>query len=276
MKIKRKEIKDKYYYRFEALSQSPKFRAKVNKLLSLFKRFDCGIPENGFKSWKEVEKWSEKLEKKRSEVVKSKAYKQGRNKITGDKERFTPKEWIKLNRWERENARPPAWMENVREILEGVGLDRKDETNQKILRNFILFKKFKDPRTILRLKLSRNKKTDDPELWVKVFPYTLKSDICDNWKEIEDVRKCLPGYVGKSKKRKKLSRDLEIYALYKRALRKCNGDEKKAFLLMQKKLEYSDRLLEIEAKYGQKEELSEESLRKIIKRLNKLIGSLDI
>ena len=150
-KNKKREITDKYYYRFKVLLKNPKFKRRVGELLGRFEKFGCGIPKDGFKNWQEIEKWRKKLCTKRTGVVRSQKYQEERKKIVANKTHFTLEEFCELEKWEEENTPPVAWMNEVENILIEFGFDKKDETNKKLLRNFILFKKLKDPRTIFKL-----------------------------------------------------------------------------------------------------------------------------
>jgi len=273
----RKIIRDKYYYRFEALVQSPKFKKKIKKLLRLFEKFDCGIPKNGFKSWKEVEKWTEKLSKKHSQVLASKKYKEGLKKITKDKTKFSDEDYQRIEKWMKENTPPVAWMEFVKEILRDFGLDDTDEINKQVVRNYLLFRRFRDPRSLIRLKLTRNSRTNELELWLRILPYTLKRHIINNWDFIEEQREKLPGRKKRNKKRENWLRDLKIYMLYRDILAETKGNKIKAFELLQGEgsFKYSDKLSRIEKEYNQGIELNEEVLRKIISRIHRLLGDID-
>jgi len=276
MKNKKRVILDDYYYKFKVIIKNPKFIKRIKELHDLFDKYGCGIPKEGFSDWKETREWRERLAAKYSTIVRRESYQNERNKITGLKKTLTQEEFSKLKKWEKENTPPINWMENVIEILDEFRLDPKNKTNQEIVRNFILYRVYKDPRYISKMRLTRNEKTGELELWVRIYPYTQKGDI--KWKEIEKIKKMLPGYVGKTKKKDNFDRDLEIYFLYRELLSETKGDEKKAFQELAgktNKFVYVDRLSEIEEKYGF-EELNEENLRKIIKYLHRLLGSVDL
>lgn len=270
MKNKKRKILDDYHYRFQIILNNSRFNKRIEELRSLFEKFNCAIPKNGFANWTEVQRWRDKLGTEYSKVVRSEKYQLDKQKIVA------LNDFTKLEKWEKENTPPVAWMSNAKEILSDFGLDSKDKINQDILRNYILFRRYKDSRIISKLRLTRNKKTNDLELWLRIYPYTQQKDL--RWKEIEKAKKILPGYVGKTKGKKYFNRDYEIYRLYRKACEDTNGDEKIAFRLIagkESKYKYVDRLSKIEKKY-KSPELSEENIRKIIAYFHNLIGSVDL
>lgn len=173
------------------------------------------MPDKPFKTYKAFLAWDEGYWKNRALRQHDSEFLREKNRITGGKSRISTEEYDKLENF-KEKYLPPVYGAVFREILEHFNIDPKNYGYRDfLLFNFFLGKKEYSKPTV-SINFIRNKKTDETEMFVRIYGHTKKEDITRNWSWIASHQMYLKDFMGKSKRSEKFNRDLEIYLLYKK------------------------------------------------------------
>lgn len=261
------KILDDFYYKTRIILDDPYFKKSVNFLLEKLKKFNIAIPDSGFINNEEFEKWRKKYFSKFDGITNNEEYKEKLKKITDNKRSYDSETKEKVDKL-RENMFPPVYKDYIDKIIEYYNIEKIYKKKFKeFIFNYIFFKKEEFPHTNLLIKLEKNKKTKEVEIYIRVFGYTKKEDIIKNWSIIEKEKKILKDYHGKSKEKENFERDLEIYKLYKELKENRKIKKGKSDKIYQGKRMDEEIWNIINNKYG---DLEWENIRKIINRIKKI------
>lgn len=275
--MSKKQVIDKDYYVFQAAL--PRIEKGLKIIQGNFNKFGLKIPKTGFKTSKEFEDFIEILHKKYSQVIVSKNYREKRKNLIKGKTKFSYKEYVKLEQFEFDNLPLINFGSYYNKILQEIGINQKNRYFKGALNNLLFYRKSELIKPRIRIRLIRNNKAGELELYLRIYPYTTKEDINNPiiWKLIQDTKKYLKDYRGKFKDWNNFDRDLKIYLLYKKVksnfkkgIRKSPGRWKSIYNEMMYYPEYN----QIENENGS--EIFDDSLRKIISKCQKLLGNLNL
>jgi len=262
-----KPILDDYHYQTKIIMDDPYFKDAISKLLKQFERFNCPVPRDGFKDYNEYSKWNDKYWEKFIKLRYGKEYKDNFQRITQGKKSWGLDIQDKLEEFENDFL-PPMYGYYFEKILNHFNIVNDRKGFRDFLTNHVFFKKTEYPRPTFGISLRKNKKNNEPELYLRIFGYTKKEDIEKYWPEIEKEKKILPDYHGKSKERKNFERDYQVFKIYK----KIKAERKNANKNKGKDIYNNKRIDEeicsiINERYG---DLEWENIRKIIARMRKM------
>jgi len=260
-------ILDDYHYQVKMMMGDQYFKDSIDQLLNRFESFNCPVPRDGFKKYDEYSKWNDKYWNKFAEIRYGKKYKDNFKRITQEKKSWGLDVQNKIEEFEN-NFLPPIYGRYFEEILNHFNIVNNRKGFHDFLINYVFFKKTEYPHPSFNITWRRNKKSNEPELYLRIFGYTKKEDIEKYWPEIEKEKKMLPDYHGKSKERKNFDRDLQIFKLYKEiksrktAISKNKGEE----IYCNKRIDEEIYSI-INGQYG---DLEWENIRKIITKMRRL------
>lgn len=190
-------IYDRKYYKVERISGDKHFKARIRALQDKFASFGCAIPKKGFASTNEYFAWHDKLGAKWGEVLNSKPYKAAVQNITGGKMEWGQHEQDHLGQLEDTMLPPVAYGPELDAILEDFGLNPKDKNDEAWIEGYLFFNRKAYPHPMAVYKLTRNKDTNEWELWVRYFGHTQPNDI--DAAQLTDLKRYLPDYIGKNR-----------------------------------------------------------------------------
>lgn len=214
-KLPKRNIYDKNYYKAQAMLRDPWFIEKAEWLKKRFTEIGCSLPKKPFKKYKTYQAWNKRYWDRYTEMEKSHEFLEAKRRITGNKRMISMEEFNALENF-REGFLPPTYGRVFTEILEHFGIGSKDER----FRNFLEFyfflgqKEYVKPK--LSIKFTRDSKTNETEMFLRIYGYTKKEDIMRQWDWISWNQKSLKDFVGKNKAWKTFNRDIAIYNLYKK------------------------------------------------------------
>ena len=179
MKNKNHIIFDNRYYRLKFLTQNPPFLKAVKEIKQNFAHVKCSIPDDGFSGLDEFRRWKTQVTKQRIVLLKD------------GKELHSPKEAIEalLKKFQLNNDYYfPIW-------------------------GYVYFGFPPFSRPPFEIVTKSNDKSEEVEIYVKIFTQTRKKDLINNWRLIKNAQKQLP----KSHKRnreKEFEKYLKVYQDY--------------------------------------------------------------
>ena len=110
----------------------------------------------------------------------------------------------------------------------------------------------------------RNQKTDEIELFLRIYPWTTKQDLDDAWLFIKEEQARYPDYIKRNEPWREFNRDHEIYIAYEKSKLNLKKTGKKAADM--------DVYADLHSKYP---EISLASIRKSCERARKRLGIMD-
>jgi len=258
-KNKNKVIFDDFYYKLEMILSDKYFKDSVKMLLKKFEKAKMAIPHDGFLNQEEYEKWDDLYWNKFYELKNGKEYKDEMKEITKNKKKWDKKTQEKINKFD-DDYLPPIYGDYLRNLLDYFKIDKKyEKAFLTSIKNFIFFKKNNFSHIDFSMKLTKNKETNEPELYIRIFGHTKKEDIEKYWRKVKEIQKDLPDYYGKNKEKEKFKRDISIYELYKKIKKEKNVNSDKRI---------DDEIWKkINEEYG---DLEWENIRKIVSRMKKI------
>lgn len=206
---------DRNYYKAQVMLRDPWFVEKADWLRNRFAKVGCPLPEKPFKKYQEYLDWNTKFWDRYSEMERSPEFLAEKQKITGGKEKIPLEEYRALEEF-REQFLPPIYGQTFSEILEHFKIDRNDEGFKSFLELYFFFGQTEYPTRLFNIIWKRNEKTDEFELFIRIYGHTKKEDIMDHWEWIAREQKIMKDFIGKSKAWKAFDRDIEIYNCYKK------------------------------------------------------------
>ncbi|MBI3887989.1 hypothetical protein HY310_02880 [Candidatus Microgenomates bacterium] len=220
------------FYRLSAVLLSNKFLKLKDEILKRYANMGLPVPSSGFSKLEEYIVWLKKA--------------------------------IKLkNTFDLPGA-------VVEDVLRKFNLNPKDENNRNGLTAKLFFNKElwqESPYSKNPINLVIRGRGESRELWVKIEPWTKKTDYVRLWGSIQSTQRTLTGYRGKEKFQPTFKRDFEVYQLY---LEVKNVGGKQVLRSMSSHPDYytlADQFVEGDID-GQ--------LRSIKSRFNKLLAGIDI
>lgn len=211
---RKRTIYDQNYYKAQAMLRDPWFIDKINWLKNRFFEIGQPLPKRPFKKYKDYLAWNKKFWNRYSAMMKSAEYLEEKNRITAGKETFSLEEFNELQAFE-EKFLPPVYGNIYDEILEHYNIDRNDKGFRDFLEYHIFFGYDEYPTSPFAVIWKRNDKTQQMELFIRLYGHTKKEHIIEHWDWVAKEQKYLPDYVGKNKEWKTFDRDLEIYNEYR-------------------------------------------------------------
>jgi len=252
------KILDGFHYKAAMIIEDQYFKDLVAFLLSKLKSFGCPIPDKGFKDYKEYEAWRNLYWKISESIQTSKNYQTQLSKIKTEKG---------LKSF-RQDKLPPLFKIYIKEIVNYYKIKEEYQKYfEEFFFNYIFFNKGYYPHPNFTISWKKNKKTNENELYVRVFGHTTKEDIVKNWDIIKEEKKLLNGWLGKNKSRNDFKRDLEIYKFYKTLSQDKDvkrGKEENIYRARRMDEKISAMMVD---KHG---DLTWENIRKIINRMKRL------
>lgn len=182
MKSSPSVIYDKRYYAFQAFLYNPKVIKTIQNIKSKLKKYKLEIPNNYFKSLPELNQWQKRYKEKTLKEIN------------------------------RQNSDFPNITKELSKLLKQNKLLTKDYLfNLKLFFNFGLNKFLRE---LFIINMNPNKITNEPELWVRLFPYTRVEDLRNNWDIIKLHQQQLPDYKEKYKSKPQFDKRLGVYYIY--------------------------------------------------------------
>ncbi|OGC68536.1 hypothetical protein A2415_04835 [candidate division WWE3 bacterium RIFOXYC1_FULL_39_7] len=217
------------FYKITAILLSKKFLTLENEIRAKYDKLDLSIPTKGFSNYKEYGEW----------LTKARNIQDSPGKV-------------------------------IESVLKQFNLDPKNEFYRNCLTAGIFFHKQpweQSPYSQQPIELITRNNGVAKELWVKIHPWTKKSDYVKLWESIKNIQKTLPGYRGKEKFQTTFKRDFEVYQLYLE-VKKAGG--KQVLKPMSSHPEYYT----LADQFGEGD--IDGQLRSIKSRFNKLLAGIDI
>jgi hypothetical protein len=223
-----KPVYNERYYKIKALLKNEDFQSDIAWLKSEFAKYDIPIPEDGFASYKEYLKWNEKFWQvwsthEHSDEIKDlwKSFANPEdNKIYGTEE---------MDKFEAEKANlvPPIYGQYLRDVATKYGFDAKDEEIHEFLIRHVFLGKDQITDPSFTIVHERNDKTGKLDMFVKIFPWTVKDDIVKGWNFIRSEQEFIRKELDRNQEWKNFDRDYRIYELYELAREmRASGDKR--------------------------------------------------
>lgn len=260
----RRKIYHQNYYRAQAILRDPWFKEKAAWLKKRLSDAGCPLPARPFKTYREFLKWNDTFWKRFSEIEHSPEFIKEKERITGGKDRISIEEYSELEDL-REQLLPPMYGQVFRDILNYFRIGKDDDAGfRDFLEHYFFYGKTEYSTSLFAISFKRNEKTDEFELFVRIYGHTKKEDIVRDWEWIAQEQKRLKDYVGKNKAWETFNRDMEIYDLYK-ALREESGKKR------HKKWQSTDMWIysDLHDRYP---DLTTENIRTIVSRTRERLG----
>lgn len=261
-----RKIYDENYYRAQVMLADIWFIKKTAWLKKRFRDVGCPVPPKGFKKYHQYQTWLKKYWDVHSKMSCSKEFLDKKKAITGVKKEISFAELSAIEKLEADFL-PPRFGSIFGDILEHSGIDRYDRKFHEFLEFYIFLGKTEFSEPLLNVQWTRNKKTDQAELFIQIFGHTKKEDIEKNWDFIAHEQKQLSSYLGKNKKWESFDRDIEIYTLYKK-LREEGTKRRNVWDTLDKRI-----YAELHSKY---KSLTIEQIRNIISKTAKRLGETTV
>jgi len=218
-KNKKRVIFSHDYNKMQAMIRDSWFTEKVAWLKNRFMEVGCPLPPKGFKRYKQYLTWNDRYWKRYSEMLQLDEYLDGCLKITRGNELISAKEYEGLQDFNQKFL-PPVYGEIYSEILHYYGLPTNNDYFRDFLESYIFFGKTDCTLSPFGVCAIRNKKTNKPELFVRIYSHTRKEDILNHWdfiaKEQKNFFNSASESIGKNKAWEEIDRDIEVYNLYKK------------------------------------------------------------
>jgi len=253
-----RKILDVYYDRFLAITRNPLFIKDVNTLRARFGKWGVNIPDEGFRSEKELQMAFDVLNANFHDYMA---------KIGG----------VYSTELLQSQQIPPI---NIRyflkRILEKYGFNPIDDVNYQMIRQYVFFKDY-GARPTHQIWRRENAKTGEHELWIRIFPYTSEGDLThDFWKhKIIPEQMKMDNVRLRGKEKKTYNTQLSIYLEFRKALLICSGDIDRAIevcrdLNCEQPSPFAEKIYELNPEY------SPEYIRKIILDLHEFLIDLNL
>jgi hypothetical protein len=222
-KGQRRVVHNQRHYKVGAMLRDPWFIQRADWLRQRLKDTGCPIPPKPLKTYKQYLAWNDRFWDRYTAMKNSAVFLEEKNRIAGSKRKISTTEYDALEKY-KDAFLPPVYGEVFREILQHFHFN-PDDTE---LRDFLIFYFFfgateyhTEP---LKIALTRNERTREIELHLRIYGHTKKEDIMRHWKSISDEQRHLKDFIGKNKAWVTFNRDIEIYLLYKK-MKATRGDE---------------------------------------------------
>lgn len=251
------------YYKVQAVMRDEWFMERINWLRKRFEETGQPVPLEGFATNDEYQEWRETYWNRYSEMSQSDEYKEKQFAVSGGKELLSAEEFIALEQLESTYL-PPMYGGVFREILEHYDLDPKDQQFKYFLEFYVFRGRRELPQSNFSVRLARDSKTNELELFIKLKGFTKKEDIMDNWEFIAQEQQYLADFQGKSKEWVEFERDLEVYRLYKKLKLEKPGRQNNHWLTIDK-----DLFAQLHSTYP---ELTTTSIRTLVARTAERLG----
>jgi hypothetical protein len=224
----RKPVYNQQYYKIQALLKNKEFQADVRWLKDEFDRFGVPIPDDGFTSYKDYEEWNVMFWevfsiREQSADVKElwKKYANPEdNKIhTGEK----------YDKYQEEKAElvPPVYGDYLRSLASKHDFDYNNKDIREFLMSYVFFGRSELLEPLFMVSHKRNQKTNDWEMFIRVYPWTTKDDIVENWNVVNEEQARYPTHMKRNQPWSNFDRDYEILMLYEYARKlKSEGDKR--------------------------------------------------
>lgn len=213
-KMHRRTVYNQDYYKAQAMLRDDWFKGKIEWLRKRFTEVGCPVPIEGYATNEEYQAWREAYWERYSEMNRSEYFKAKTLEITGGQASYSGEVYDELESFQ-DGYLPPMYGGVFSEILRHFGIDHENQQFKYFLEFYIFRGRTELPSSNFSVRLSRDQKTNELELLIKIHGFTKKEDIMGNWDFIVEDQKYLPDYQGKSKKWVEFERDLEIYKLWK-------------------------------------------------------------
>lgn len=165
------KILNDFHYKAKIITEDQYFKDFVSFLLSKFDNLGCPIPDKGFKNDKEYEEWR-------------KLYWQIVDKNKG-------------------KSLPPLFKIYIKELVVYYKIEEKYKKYfEDFFLNYIFFKKDYYPHPGFTISWKNNKRTNEHELYIRIFSHTTKENIIKNWSIVKNEKKLLNDWSKKKQKQK--------------------------------------------------------------------------
>ena len=204
------------YYRMEKLISSARFQNRVIWLTEKYTDHGCPIPKHGFRKYEGYMKWLNDFWGTWSKINYSEDMKAAKKKIADSDSLSGEEKFVEIDKLETEKL-PPVPGQFIEDILLESKIDPRNEKYKNFLERYIFFGQKHLSETYSSIRWTKNERTKEPELFVRIFPYTKLEHIAKFWDQVMEEQKSFPDYVGKSKKWTTFERDLSIYNTWQEA-----------------------------------------------------------
>lgn len=224
-----KPVYNQRYYKIKVLLKNQAFQADIKWLKDQFAKYDVPIPENGFDSYKDYLAWNERFWQIRGERDQSPEVKALWQKYASpeDNKIYTIERY---DEYEREKAElvPPVYGSYLRDVAAKYDFDPKDRAFIDFLTYYIFLDRDEILNQSIVVNHRRNEKTNEVEMYVRIFPWTTKADIVNGWSFIKKERASYRKELGRNQEWKNFDRDYRIFELSHEARRlQDKGDERR-------------------------------------------------
>lgn len=224
------------FYKITAVLLSKKFLVLEKELQNSYDKANLSLPEKGFSGEEQYREWLKKA-----------------------------------------MTLPNSPGKGIEDILALFNLDPKSEYYRNCLTTRVFFHKMpweQSPYSQPPIELTTRDKDAPKELWVKIYPWTKKSEYVKLWASIKDVQKTLPGYRGKEKLKITFERNFAVYQLYLKAKRDIENNNNSEKLSIEDQMTTYPEYESISKKF--KGEDFSDNIRSITSDLNKRLLGVDI
>lgn len=190
-------ILDERHFFYIYQSKNPNFLKEIAVFKDHMAKLGHPIPSDGFKNEKILNKWINRVHRDfYYQAEHNDKYLREEKKIITDKNTGMNSKQYDLIETLQEKLLPPKfYYEPLRKILQKFLSDRDaDITDFDFLTNFVFFNgKIVYSPTTLTTRITKNDK-QEPELWVRIYPYTRLRNIRKEWPRIKKTQKLLPNF----------------------------------------------------------------------------------
>jgi hypothetical protein len=240
------------------------FIKKADWFKKRFMEIGCSLPLKPFKTYKAYLAWNKKYWDCYTKMEQSPEFLEAKQRITGNKEVMSPEEFYAFEDF-REEFLPPMYGLVFDEILEHFHINPEDKGFHDFLEFHFFFGQEEYYTSPFSIKWIRNSKTNEMEMFLRIYGHTKKEDIMRHWDWVSADQKYIKDFIGKNKVWKTFDRDIEVYGAYKK-LKENDAKRRQSIVALDK-----DIWATLHQKYT---DLTVESIRKIISRTAKRLGEI--
>lgn len=223
-----KPVYNQRYYKIKALLKNQAFQLDIQWLKDQFVKYDIPVPESGFDSYKDYLAWNERFWQVWSERDQCAGVKALWQKYANpeDNKIYTIE---KYDEYEREKSElvPPVYGSYLRDVAAKYGFDPKDKEFIDFLTYFIFLGRDEILNQSVVVNHRRNEKTNQMEMFVRIFPWTTKEDIVSDWGFIKKELARYRAGLDRNQEWKNFDRDYRIFELHNQAREMRAGGDKR-------------------------------------------------